>query len=116
MEESDSGCRHDVLPTILIFIQPDLGTSLVFAAIAFGMLYICGLRMELVKRALIALVVMFPVIWFFVLHSYQKMRILVLFNPSVDRTDLVTMSSSPKYLSVAADFWDRDFLKGRKAS
>ena len=72
------------LPTILIFIQPDLGTSLVFAAIAFGMLYICGLRMELVKRALIALVVMFPVIWFFVLHSYQKMRILVLFNPSVD--------------------------------
>ena len=72
------------LPTILIFIQPDLGTSLVFAAIAFGMLYICGLRMELVKRALIALVVMFPVIWFFVLNSYQKMRILVLFNPSVD--------------------------------
>lgn len=50
MEESDSGCRHDVLPTILIFIQPDLGTSLVFAAIAFGMLYICGLRMELVKE------------------------------------------------------------------
>ena len=34
--------------------------------------------------ALIGFVVIFPFIWFFVLHSYQKMRILVLFNPSVD--------------------------------
>lgn len=72
------------LPTLLIFIQPDLGTSLVFAAITFGMLYICGLKMQLVKRAFLAFVVAFPLIWFFVLHSYQKMRILVLFNPSVD--------------------------------
>jgi rod shape determining protein RodA len=72
------------LPTLLIFIQPDLGTSLVFAAITFGMLYICGLNMSLVKKAFIAFVAVFPLIWFFVLHSYQKMRILVLFNPSVD--------------------------------
>ena len=72
------------LPTLLIFIQPDLGTSLVFAAITFGMLYICGLNMSLVKKAFIAFAAVFPLIWFFVLHSYQKMRILVLFNPSVD--------------------------------
>ena len=72
------------LPTLLIFIQPDLGTSLVFAAITFGMLYISGLKMQLVKRAFLAFVVVFPFIWFFVLHSYQKMRILVLFNPDVD--------------------------------
>ncbi len=72
------------LPTLLIFIQPDLGTSLVFAALTFGMLYICGLKMQLVKRALIALVALFPLIWFFVLHEYQKMRILVLLDPEVD--------------------------------
>ena len=40
--------------------------------------------MQLVKRAFLAFVVVFPLIWFFVLHSYQKMRILVLFNPDVD--------------------------------
>lgn len=72
------------LPTLLIFIQPDLGTSLVFAAITFGMLYISGLKMQLVKRAFLVFVVVFPLIWFFVLHSYQKMRILVLFNPDID--------------------------------
>lgn len=72
------------LPTFLIFIQPDLGTSLVFCAITFGMLYVCGLNMKLVKHALIGLFVISPIIWFFVLHEYQKMRLLVLLNPNVD--------------------------------
>ena len=72
------------LPTFLIFIQPDLGTSLVFCAITLGMLYICGLSIKLVKQALIGLLVISPIVWFFVLHEYQKMRLLILFNPNVD--------------------------------
>lgn len=72
------------VPTLLIFIQPDLGTSLVFAAITMGMLFISGLDMKLVKRAIMGFVLVMPFIWFFVLHSYQKMRIMVLFNPNVD--------------------------------
>ena len=72
------------LPTALIFIQPDLGTSLVFAAITFGMLYIAGLNLKLVKQAFIGLIIIFPVIWFFVLHEYQKMRLRILFDPGVD--------------------------------
>lgn len=71
-------------PFILVFIQPDLGTSLVFAAICFGMLFLAGLRMKIVKQALCALVAFFPVLWFFLLHDYQKTRILVLFDPTVD--------------------------------
>ena len=71
-------------PFILVFIQPDLGTSLVFAAICFGMLFLSGLRMRIVKQALCALVAFFPVLWFFLLHDYQKTRILVLFDPDVD--------------------------------
>ena len=36
------------------------------------------------KQALIGLLVISPIVWFFVLHEYQKMRLLVLFNPNVD--------------------------------
>lgn len=72
------------LPTLLIFIQPDLGTSLVFGAIMLGMLFISGLSMKLVKQALGVLIVACPLLWFFVLRSYQKMRIRVLFDPNVD--------------------------------
>lgn len=72
------------LPAFLIFIQPDLGTSLVFGAIMLGMLFISGLSMKLVKQALLVLLVVCPALWFFVLREYQKMRIRVLFDPSVD--------------------------------
>lgn len=72
------------LPFVLVMIQPDLGTSLVFAAICFGMLYVSDFDMKLVKQVLGVLILSLPAIWFFVLHDYQKMRIMVLFNPNVD--------------------------------
>ncbi len=71
-------------PFLLVFIQPDLGTSLVFAAICFGMLYVSGLRMKLVRQALLAFAAAFPFVWGFLLHDYQKTRIMVLFDPNVD--------------------------------
>lgn len=84
MEKPASCGRIDDTSDISDFIQPDLGTSLVFCAITLGMLYICGLSIKLVKQALIGLLVISPIVWFFVLHEYQKMRLLVLFNPNVD--------------------------------
>ena len=71
-------------PFVLVLIQPDLGTSLVFAAITFGMLYVSGFSMKIVKQIMAVFVVSLPAIWFFLLHDYQKMRIRVLFDPNVD--------------------------------
>lgn len=72
MEKPASCGRIDDTSDISDFIQPDLGTSLVFCAITLGMLYICGLSIKLVKQALIGLLVISPIVWFFVLHEYQK--------------------------------------------
>ena len=60
-------------PFVLVLIQPDLGTSLVFAAITFGMLYVSGFSMKIVKQIMAVFVVSLPAIWFFLLHDYQKM-------------------------------------------
>ena len=40
---------------VLVLIQPDLGTSLVFAAITFGMLYVSGFSMKIVKQIMAVL-------------------------------------------------------------
>ena len=40
--------------------------------------------MKLLKQAVLALLVMLPPIWMFLLHDYQKERILVLFDPQMD--------------------------------
>ena len=72
------------LPMGLIFLQPDLGTSLVFLAVLMGMLYVAGAR----GRHLAALVggglATAPLFWFFLLKPYQKNRLLVFINPEMD--------------------------------
>lgn len=71
------------LPTLLVFKQPDLGTSLVFIAIFVGMVYIAGIRMRLVRIILGVTACLAPLGWF-VLKEYQKQRILVFINPNID--------------------------------
>lgn len=71
------------IPTLLVFKQPDLGTSLVYLAILCGMLFVGGIRMRLVQIIVGAAVILAPLGWF-VLQEYQKQRILVFLNPNID--------------------------------
>ena len=70
-------------PTLLVFLQPDLGTSLVYMAIYVGLLFISGIRMRLVQIVAGVGVALMPLGWF-VLKEYQKQRILVFLNPNID--------------------------------
>jgi len=74
---------HVAVPMFLIFRQPDLGTALVYGAIFAGMLYAGGAR----RRDLAALgagaVVLGPVLWH-LLKEYQRRRLLVFLDPSLD--------------------------------
>ena len=82
---------HDLLPVaayvgvpfLLVLKQPDLGTSLVFMAIFFGMLFVCGINLRLLGGLFAAGVAMMPLLWHF-LKDYQKMRIMVFMDPNVD--------------------------------
>ncbi len=71
------------IPTLLVFNQPDLGTSLVYMAIFIGMTFVAGIRMRLVQIVAGAAVLLAPLGWF-VLKEYQKQRILVFLNPDID--------------------------------
>ena len=71
------------LPFLLVLKQPDLGTSLVFMAIFFGMIIACGMPWRIFTGIIIAGVVAFPFLWHF-MKDYQKMRIMVFLDPNVD--------------------------------
>ena len=71
------------LPFILVLKQPDLGTSLVFMAIFFGMIFICGIRIKLLVGIFFLGIASFPILWQF-MKDYQKMRIMVFLDPNVD--------------------------------
>jgi len=71
-------------PLALVMMQPDLGTSLVFASILAGMIWMSGasIRWLLVLGA--GAVAMAPFAWSNVLRDYQKERLTSFLNPSID--------------------------------
>jgi len=71
------------IPFLLVLKQPDLGTSLVFLAILFGMLFIAGVNMKHLMAVFGAGLAFAPLFWHF-LKDYQKKRLTVFLDPSVD--------------------------------
>jgi len=68
---------------VLVYRQPDLGTSLVFVAIFFGMAFMAGARLwQLVGMVAVA-GASFPVIWG-LLKPYQQARLTAFIDPYAD--------------------------------
>ena len=74
---------HIALPVLLIFRQPDLGTALVYGAILVGMVYAGGARRRDLAGLAAAGFLVWPVLWH-VLKDYQRRRLLVFLDPSLD--------------------------------
>ncbi|MCW8195302.1 rod shape-determining protein RodA [Proteobacteria bacterium 005FR1] len=73
------------LPTVLIIQQPDLGTSLLVAFSGLAVLFLSGLQWRYILTALgLVLASLWPM-WHFVLHDYQRQRVLTLLDPEADK-------------------------------
>ncbi|UTF59797.1 rod shape-determining protein RodA [Gilvimarinus sp. DA14] len=73
------------IPVVLIIKQPDLGTSILVAASGLMVLFFAGLSWRYIFAAVAALLASLWPLWQFVLHDYQKKRVLTLLNPEADR-------------------------------
>jgi rod shape determining protein RodA len=72
------------LPTLLIAEQPDLGTALLVAAAGGMVILLAGLQLRYVFAVLGLLVPVAFVAWQFLLHDYQKQRVLTFLDPQSD--------------------------------
>jgi rod shape determining protein RodA len=73
------------LPAVLILKQPDLGTAILVSASGLIALFLAGLRWRYVVVSLVVALSSIWPMWQFVLHDYQKQRVLTLLNPEADR-------------------------------
>lgn len=73
------------VPTALIIDQPDLGTSILVATSGIVVLFFAGLRWGYIILATIAFIGSLWPAWHFMLHDYQRQRVLTLLNPEADR-------------------------------
>ncbi|WP_341937659.1 rod shape-determining protein RodA [Marinimicrobium sp. C2-29] len=73
-----------LLPTVLIMLQPDLGTSLLVASSGLVVLFFAGLSWRYLLVAGVVIVASVWPLWQFVMHDYQKQRVLTLLDPEKD--------------------------------
>ena len=72
------------VPTILIAKQPDLGTSILIAASGLFVIFLAGISWKIIFSAICGLGAFLPILWFFLMREYQKVRVRTLFNPESD--------------------------------
>ncbi len=77
------GC-HAAIPVGMVHLQGDDGTALVFLVIAFFMITIAGLPSRYLIFAILAAVIALPLLFWGVMNYDQRMRILVLFDRTLD--------------------------------
>jgi rod shape determining protein RodA len=77
-------CLLTAPAVVLVMMQPDLGSSLVFAAILAGMLFMSGASLRWLIAMGIGVGVAVLLSWTYVLRDYQKDRILSFFSGAAD--------------------------------
>ncbi len=100
------------LPSFLILIQPDLGTTIVVLLIAFSMILYVGLRpasaVLLVSLSLVGGVVA----WSTFLKPYQKERVLTFLNPASDLTGAGYHQHQSLIAIGSGEFWGKGHGQG----
>lgn len=71
-------------PAALIAVQPDLGTSILIASSGIFVLLFSGLGWRWIAGFAGSVAAFAPVMWFFVMHDYQKQRVITLLDPAQD--------------------------------
>jgi rod shape determining protein RodA len=75
---------YALLPLLLIFLQPDLGSAIIFGTIWLGMILVSGVSKKHLIAVLALAMIVFMVAWVGILEQYQKDRILTFLNPAAD--------------------------------
>jgi rod shape determining protein RodA len=83
-----------IAPAALVFLQPDIGTGVVFIVVTLAVLFIAGVRWThfaalgaLAAAAVAIVLVIAPAVGLPVLKDYQQERVTSFFNPSEDPRD-----------------------------
>ncbi|SBO09732.1 Rod shape-determining protein RodA [Vibrio mediterranei] len=72
------------IPAGLIFVQPDLDGAIFGVIYMLFVLYFAGMSWKIIGGFIGLVATMIPILWWFVIESYQKKRILQFLNPESD--------------------------------
>jgi len=104
-----------MLPTVLIAGQPDLGSSLLIMASGLFVLFFAGLSWWYIGGFLALAAAAMPVMWFFVMHTYQKERVLTLLDPTSDPLGAGYHTIQSMIAIGSGGVWGKGWLQGTQS-
>lgn len=100
------------IPLGLIMMQPDLGTALCILFIGLSIWFVERIRAT-TYILLGALGTLFaPFFWVFVMHDYQKMRVLSFLNPTEGLQGSAWQVNQSRIAIGSGGFWGKGYLEG----
>lgn len=72
------------LPSVLILKQPNLGTATILCAMSLAIWFAGGMLWRYVAIGFVGSAAAIPLAWAFLMHDYQKQRVLTFLNPESD--------------------------------
>ena len=102
-----------LLPVILVFFQPNLGSVLILIALWVGILILSGIKLRHFLILIFLFILVFIFSWGTLLKDYQKERILSFIQPQT--SDLLKAGWSQHQAQIAIGsgrFWGQGITKG----
>jgi rod shape determining protein RodA len=105
------------IPIMLVFIQPDLGTSIILSTILVGMLVVSGTKARyLVVLALVACIGVVGALQMHIIKDYQLQRISALLDPKADPQRAGYNKAQAEIAVGSGGIFGRGYLKGTQTN
>ncbi len=103
------------IPALFVVIEPNLGTTLIIVADGCSLLFLAGLSWYWIAPALGAVATAVPLAWRFILHDYQKARVLTFLNPEADALGAGWNITQAKIAIGSGGLSGKGFLNGTQS-
>ena len=103
------------VPAAIVMKQPDLGTALMICAGGATVMFLAGVPLRLFAWGAITAAIAIPLAINFVLHDYQRNRILIFLDPESDPLGTGYHISQSKIAIGSGGIWGKGFLQGTQS-
>lgn len=104
-----------LLPTLLVAIQPDLGTAILVTASGLFVVFLAGMSWWLIFAALVGLAGFIPIMWLYLMHDYQRTRVLTLLDPEKDPLGAGYHILQSKIAIGSGGIWGKGWMQGTQS-
>ena len=104
------------VPFALVMAQPDLGTALMIGLGGVVIIFLAGVPLRLFAGAALLVGIAAPIAFNFVLHDYQRNRVLIFLDPDSDPLGKGYHISQSKIAIGSGGIWGKGFGNGTQSA